>query len=357
MVTLYITSPETYSGKSALCLGLGRRFQRDGFVVGYMKPASTAAKRISGHLTDDDAEFVKRMFNLSESLDVLVPICLDPLCVEAALRGEGNSYSRKLKEAFGIASQGKDIMILEGGSSLAEGYVLGLPAYEISQLLDARELLVVKYTSDLVVDNILASKKMLGDSMIGCVLNTVPGKRLEFVEGVVVPFLEQKGIPVFGILPQERLLQAVSVHELAEALDGEILCAESHADELVENVMVGAMSVDSALSFFRRKVNKAVITGGDRPDIQLAALETSTKCLILTGNLQPSPIILNRAEELGVPMLLVKQDTWTAMQTVEQFFGKSRLRQPKKLARLEQILADRFNFAALYQALGIQPRN
>jgi BioD-like phosphotransacetylase family protein len=40
--------------------------------------------------------------------------------------------------------------------------------------------------------------------------------------------------------------------------------------------MVGAMSAENALSYFRRKAHKVVITGGDRPDIQLAALETST---------------------------------------------------------------------------------
>ena len=85
---------------------------------------------------------------------------------------------------------------------------------------------------------------------------------------------------------------SVSVGELAEFLSGKILCCADKVDELVEHLMVGAMSVDSALTYFRRKPNKAVITGGDRPDIQLAALETSTKCLILTGNLQPSPIIL-----------------------------------------------------------------
>lgn len=49
---------------------------------------------------------------------------------------------------------------------------------------------------------------------------------------------------------------------------------------MVEHLMIGAMDVDSALTYFRRKPNKAVITGGDRPDIQLAALETSTKCTI-----------------------------------------------------------------------------
>ena len=63
---------------------------------------------------------------------------------------------------------------------------------------------------------------------------------------------------------------------------------------------VGAMTADAALSRFRRSSNKAVITGGDRTDIQLAALETSTTCLILTGNLRPSPLVIKQAEEFGI---------------------------------------------------------
>jgi BioD-like phosphotransacetylase family protein len=114
------------------------------------------------------------------------------------------------------------------------------------------------------------------------------------------------------------------------------------------------MSVDSALTYFRRKPNKAVITGGDRPDIQLAALETSTKCLILTGNLHPSPIILGRAEEVGVPMILVKQDTLTTVEIIEQFFGKTRFHQEKKIHRFERMLDERFDFDTFYKELKLK---
>lgn len=355
MATLYVISPESFSGKSSICIGLGRQLQRDGFSVGYMKPVSTTAKRISGHPVDEDAEFIKRMFNLSEPMDVLVPICIEPFYIESALKGEGNHYVARLMAAFKQASAGKDVMLLEGGRDLATGSIVDLPPYKVSELLNARELLVVKY-SDLVVDTIMGAAKMLGDSMIGVVINGVPSGRMELVEGAMIPFLKQKGIHVFGTLPLERLLQSVSVRELTDALGGEILCAESHADDLVENLMVGAMSVESALSFFRRKPNKAVITGGDRPDIQLAALETSTKCLILTGNLQPSPIILQRADELGVPMILVKHDTLTAMQISEDFLEKSRFQQRKKLHRFEQLLSERVDFAAIYKALDIKKK-
>jgi hypothetical protein len=47
MATVYVTSTETFSGKSALCVGLGKRLLRDGFTVGYMKPVSTVARSSS----------------------------------------------------------------------------------------------------------------------------------------------------------------------------------------------------------------------------------------------------------------------------------------------------------------------
>ena len=86
----------------------------------------------------------------------------------------------------------------------------------------------------------------------------------------------------------------------------------------------------------------------------MAALETSTKCLILTGNLRPSPIILGRAEEVGVPMILVRQDTLTTVEIIERFFGKTRFHLEKKVERFEEMLADRFDFERLYAALGLE---
>ena len=71
-------------------------------------------------------------------------------------------------------------------------------------------------------------------------------------------------------------------------------------------------------SRFRKQTNKAVITSGDRADIQLAALETSTTCLILTGNLRPSPLIVKQADEFDVAVLLVRSNTLETVEAVER---------------------------------------
>lgn len=355
MTALYITSTEPFSGKTGLCVGLGRRFLADGFSVGYMKPVSLQAKSVAGRAVDEDTEFVKKAFQLPEPLETLVPVTLTRERVEAILRGtDTTDFEGKLKQAFAQVMQGRDLVLLEGGTTLREGYIVNLSTPYVSELLQAPEIVVIRYSEELVADDALTAQARLGESMLGVVINVVPRPRMEFAETVLRPFLERRGVSVFGILPQERVLQSISVQELADCLAGEILCCPGRLDELVEHLMVGAMSVDSALTYFRRKPNKAVITGGDRPDILLAALETSTRCLILTGNLHPSPIILSRAEELGVPMILVPHDTLTTVEIIERFFGKTRFHQEKKIARLAELLELRFDFKALYEALGLK---
>jgi hypothetical protein len=355
MVTLYITSTTPYAGKSALSVGLARRFSKDGYTVGYMRPVTTAKTHIGECVVDEEANLMRQTLGLTEPVGAIWPVCLDLPSVEAVLRGEGEDYAKLVMDAFAQVSKGKDIVLLEGGTRCIQGSIIGLPCDRIAEMLQAKVLVVAKYDTAtiLVVDDLLADKKRLGSLMLGAVLNGVDRQRLSFVQDVVVPFLKRNDIPVYAVLPLERIFASVSIAELAEALQGEIICRPDLGDELVENLMIGAMSVDSALTYFRRKLNKAVITGGDRPDIQLAALETSTKCLILTGNLHPNPLIINRAEESRVAIILVKHDTMTAVQLAEQAFGKTRFHQEKKIERFEQMLAERFDFDRLYKALGL----
>jgi BioD-like phosphotransacetylase family protein len=353
--SIYVTSTQTFSGKSALCVGLLSRFKRDGFVVGYMKPVSTTVRIVDNQVLDEDAHFVKHTFGLADSLETMAPVILTDKRVADILTTDGDSLDTHVQSAYQTIAADKDIMVLEGGGSLREGWIVNLAPPHVTNLLKAHTLVLVPYDNDLqLVDDLITARVRLGDSLVGAVVNRVPRRRMDFVKKLVKPFVERHNVPVFAILPRRRVLLSVSVAELAEKLGGEVLCSHDAVDELVENLMVGAMSVDSALTYFRRKPNKAVITGGDRPDIQLAALETSTCCLILTGNLRPSPLILGRAEEAGVPIILTRQDTMTAVQTIETFFGKTRFHQEKKIKDFESLLNKHIDIEALYTALGLR---
>jgi len=115
------------------------------------------------------------------------------------------------------------------------------------------------------------------------------------------------------------------------------------------------MSVEQMLPRVRRiPGSKAIITGGDRTDIQLVALETATtNCLILTGMLHPIPEVLRRAEENGVPVLLVHHNTMETVDSIERVYGKTRLGQKVKLEQFEALMEKHFDFERLSRSLGL----
>ena len=356
MRSIYITSVERYSGKTAICLAIGTRLQADGFRVGYFKPLSLKPLRVSGKLVDEDVSFMMDTLNLKFDPWDLSPIVVTPEFLRFYLEGNGEkNLLDKVKSALQSVSQNQDIMLLEGGASLREGHAVGLPTPEVARALNSQVLTIVKYRGDIrVLDDALSSYARLREALIGIIINRVPGDAMDFVNKLAIPHLEKQGIRVFGVIPDVSSLAALSVKEIVEVLGAQVITETTKLDGLVESLTVGAMTVETALHRFREYTNKAVITGGDRTDLQLAALETSTACLILTGNLQPNPWIIKQAEAFGVPILLVRPNTMETVEAIEKVFGKSSFAQPTKLAEFEKLFKQNVNIDLLYQALDLR---
>jgi BioD-like phosphotransacetylase family protein len=356
MIALYITSLHTFSGKTALCLGIGRRLQADGLKVGYLKPLSTHPWQARCGPSDEDADFVGRTLGLPEKpCDLVGVLATEELLTQAIEAKKPPDLLGQVKAAFERVSKGRDVVLLEGGASLREGFGLGLGTPVVAEALDVRVLAVVPYCDRLsFLDDSIVAKLRLDDRLLGIVANRVPDQELDFVRNTAGPYVEKQGIPLLGALPLREQLQAISVAELAEVLEGEFLAVPDRGDALIENMVVGAMSVEQAMPRIRRVCGtKAVITGGDRADIQLVALETASTCLILTGHLHPVPDVLRRAEEAQVPVLLVRHNTLETVEAIEKVFGKTRLGQAAKLSQFEALLAEHFDFDRLFKSLGL----
>jgi BioD-like phosphotransacetylase family protein len=355
MKSLYVTSVERYSGKTAVCLALGKKFQEDGHQVGYLKPLSLQPWRSEGKIADEDAAFVKEILNLDVDPVALSPVVVTPELLRVHLSGQGDEdLMAKVKDAVDKAGSGKDLILLEGGGSLREGYVMGLPTPQVAESLGSKVLTVVKFRDEVrLLDDTLAASFRLGSSMAGVIINRVPADDAKFVETYARPFIEKHGVPVFGVLPEVRGLAALTVEELNSVLDARVLTINAPMDGVVENLTVGAMTAEAALRRFRKQRNKAVITGGDRTDIQLAALETSTSCLVLTGNLEPRSLIIKQATELGVPVLLVRQNTMETVEAIDRIFGKTRLGQSAKLKMFQDLMAENMDWERLYDEIGL----
>lgn len=356
MKALYVTSVEPFSGKTAVCLALGREFMRQGYEVGYFKPLSTQPwEPVPGRALDEDADFVRRTLELPESTEELIGVLLTPSLAREMRCGCAERDLMEDVRAAWEKIQDKDIVLVEGGSSLREGVSLGLDPKAVTEALNLYALAIIRYHNRVNQgDDCITAYRHLYDNLIGTMINAVPRSEQKLSEKICTPCLEKQGIHVLGTIPFQEELQAISVDELAEVLNAQFLALPEKRDVLIETLVVGAMGVDQALPRIRRvSGKKALITGGDRSDMQLVGLEAATRCLILTGNLRPMPEVVRRAEEIGVPILLVRQNTLETVEAIEQVFGKTRLGQESKLKQFESLFAEHFDFERLYQLIGL----
>jgi BioD-like phosphotransacetylase family protein len=355
MKPLFISAVVTFSGKTALALGIGLKLQAAGHKVGYYKPISTQPFFVEGNMADEDASFVQRVLNLDTPPWELSSVIIDEALFERILDGqEKRNFGVEINERLKEIGKDKDVLLIEGGSSMREGYTIGLSTPMLADVLDLPTLGVVRYRDGLMLmDDVLALHYRMGKHLMGVVINSVPTEAYDQIKNQAVPYLEKRGVKIYGVLPFERGLMSISVDEMLKALNGKIITGEDKRDVMVENLSVGAMTVESALPRFRRTLHKAVITGGDRADIQAAALETSTTALVLTGNLHPNSSVVKRAEELGVAVLMVPGSTMETVETLEKVFGKTRLNQPEKLARYTDLLDKHLDFARLFADMGV----
>jgi hypothetical protein len=356
MKALYITSVEPYSGKTAVCLALGKQMQAGGWRVGYLKPMSTQPWRTpEGKLGDEDSAFVQSALGLEPGSLVHSPVIVTPESLRQRLEVEQpEDLLPRVQAAAQSAGQDKDVLLLEGGATLREGYAMGISNPRLAVALGAPVMVVVKYHAEMqCLDDALTAQFRLRELLLGVLVNAVPPEAAEFVQRFASPFLEKAGIRMLGALPLRATLSAMSLGELSDLLRAVVLTKQFDPQRLAQAFTVGAMTMQAALSRFRRQPNKVVITGGDRTDIQLAALETSTVALILTGNLHPSPLVLEQAEAVGVPILLVPTNTMETVEAIERTYGKTRLGQPEKLEAFMELMAAHVDTAAILAGIGL----
>lgn len=352
---LLIGSTEASSGKSATILGLSHQLHQNGLDVAYGKPLGKCFRKSEGSLIEEDVEFITQSLNLTPNRVVPTLLALNETILQQRLCGEDKTdYQQSLTSQYLQENLG-DLVLLEGPGNLSEGNLFDLSLMQVADAVDASVLLVFRYKSLLSIETLLSAKKLVGKRLIGVVINDVPAEHLQAVNNTMRPFLEQQGIPVLGILPKSNLLRSITVRELVHRLNAEVLCRGDRLNLLVESLAIGAMNVNAAVKYFRKRQNMAVVTGGDRVEIQQAALETSTQCLILTGQLPPPSFILSRAEELEIPILSVDLDTLSTVEIIERAFGQVRVHEPIKVECVRHLMTEHFDINRLLTLMDLSP--
>ena len=355
---LLIGSCEAFSGKSALVLGIAKKIISIKRQVRIGKPLATCIELTNlpsmayEGLIDDDVKFIGSTLGIKENCLISSVGLLDNISAEKRITNKDLSPGRGFEQIKALIHDDFDgLNILEAAGSLHEGLVYGLSLPQLAKELNSKVIIVNLWKDSKSVDALLDAKRQLGENFAGVVLNAVNPNDIEKVNNTIIPSLYQMGIEVFGIMPKSPLLRSVTVGELIRRLEAKVICCPDKNELLVETLSIGAMGVNSAMEFFRRRRNMAVVTGADRTDIQLAALEASTQCLILTGIGEPLPQLIHRAEEMEVPILKVDRDTLSSVEIIEQAFGHVRLHESIKADYAIQLVQDNVNIKRILEKI------
>ena len=355
MITLYVTSIGRHAGKDVIAIGLMDRARRDGLEVTYFKPMGHSPMKLENAIVDKGAWNICELFELKDPVELICPVVVTQDMIMDNYRGKVEGLQEKILSAFEKVSQGKDLVVVGCDDNFSEGSAFGLSGLRLMGLLNANALFVEKYECRFCVDFLLELKNVVGRPMMGVVFNKVEAIHIEEINEYVSPFLGQREIEVFGSIPNDPLLESIEVRELADRLGADVICGRDNLDALVETFLVGGMQVDKFISHLLKRTAVGVIVGGDRSDIQLAAIENKVRCLILSGDLYPNETIITRAEVKGVPILVARDDTYTVAKEVEATVGDLRLPKREKIDRAIKLMDQAFDFEKLYNRVDLVP--
>lgn len=303
------------SGKTALAVGIALKMMEEGYRVSYFKPVASAFNKTR---EDDDALLMRKVLNIEHPVNVIVPCIAGPSYLSSYKRAE--SLKNILSSYERIASN-SDFIIIGGAGNPHTLASLGLDSATLAEELNAGILFVINIRNDFDLDLAVYNNNYFinkGIKIIGNVFNNVPRPLQAKTEGIYKNVIEENVLKTLGIIPASAGMTFPTVAEYYEILGGEILSGEEHMDRIVEDVIIGAMTLESAMGYMRRAPNKLIITGGDRADLSLAALETSTSALVLTGGFYPDVKVIARAAEKEVPVILVYYDTYTTIEKLNK---------------------------------------
>ena len=326
MVALYLASSSHGSGATTLAAGIGKQLMARNRKVTFFKPI------LPGSQGTEDAGLMRSVLGIAEPAEVLSPTFPN----EAALTNSAKAVLARL-------SEGKEVVIVEGllGN-------LGL-TNELAAVLGARVVAIGTFPQD--AGELANSFRGAGRGLLGVALNKVPLSRMAQAR-TELSGLTNRGIRGLGAIPEDRLLLSLTVSELADGIKGNVLVGKANTAVAVENIMLGAMTPDHGPEYYGHKANKAVIIRSGRPDMQLAALDTSTRCVVLAGPEPPIQMVLRRAEEKNVPLISTKADVSSVVADLERATRLARFSR-EKAARATEIVGENLDLAYLFAELGV----
>jgi BioD-like phosphotransacetylase family protein len=330
MNTLIIAAVNRESGKTVVALGIALNHPGK---TDYVKPIRGSLVKVEKEVRERDAYLVHQALGLEGASSKLTPLSLGT--------AQGVDAASLVAEIRSLA-EGTDLLLVETGQTAEMGLSEGVSAFDLAAAM-GEDLVLVSDGDAHHLDTVLMMCQFAGVRGVGVKGVLVNNDR----DGRLAEALRSRGIPVLGTIPHEPRLATFRAREILDEVGGECVAGSSGLDRIVENVVIGAMTADTALPFMRRIPRKCVITGGDRSDLQLAALTTDVSALVLTGGIRPNSHVMAEAHAQGVPVIVIADHTYQVAERFDRLESRINPEDEEMLAVIKALIGDHVDLDAI----------
>ncbi len=120
--------------------------------------------------------------------------------------------------------------------------------------------------------------------------------------------------------------------DICKMVDGKVLGGERGLNKTLNKFVIGAMKLDAMMQYVQAG---SLLIVGNRIDAQQCALEQGAAVLI-TGGFDTSPEVKRRADELELPLMSSKYDTFTVASMINRAMYDRLIK--KKIIRVEDLI-------------------
>ncbi|MFC1478622.1 phosphotransacetylase family protein [Candidatus Margulisiibacteriota bacterium] len=346
---LYVAATSQNDGKTTVSLGLLHEFSKRFKNLGFIKPIGQQSVIINNERIDKDTVLIESVCHFDCDIKSMSPIAIPHGFTEKYLlnREVKKAHLHKnLMDAYAEVSAGKDAVIIEGTGHAGVGSVFDMNNAAVAQMLGSKAIIVARGGVGKPIDKVYLSKVLFekaGVEILGVILNQVREDKYDKVKQLANIALENMGLKLLGVIPQQNMLSAPTMFQIKENLKGELINGDNlYAN--IDEIVVGAMTAPHAIQ--RIKNGTLLITPGDREDLIAAILSSeisgknpagSLTGIILTGGIMPGWNVIELIRKTSIPVVLVKEETYNAASHVHDLLVKIAPKEEKKIKLAQQL--------------------
>jgi len=353
---VFIAATRQHDGKTTTSLGLLAAIQKKFPRIGYIKPVGQRFVEVAEQKIDEDTVLMDSVYSLNCPLVDMSPIAVEPDFTRKYLQAANNdTLVRKIQDAFDRVAWEKDFVLCEGSGHAGVGAVFDLSNAQVAKHLGCKAIIVSRGGIGKPIDEVALNQALFekeGVEIIGVIINKVLPEKVDFITDFARRGLKRKGLELLGVIPHQPMLESPTVDSIRDELDAEVLNPPATMHGLVDDVVVGAMSAQNAVRFFKAGV--LLITPGDREDLlaAVAAMENQKMAgIVLTGGLRPTNGLLRSLREMKIPVLLAKDDSYQVASKVHDLTAKTRPADAEKIKLIRDIVTKHVNVKKILESI------